>query len=117
MFFAVSRSSTRSLSATQLRDPKIRAAIVRQRKRYARSDAERLLLKWVICWVLLAGLATGVMLFLLVKIQEKPILKMDSKMLLELYDNLTRDTYNAKDSVSSRLLGNITTKRIGYYMQ
>ncbi|CAN7985780.1 unnamed protein product [Ixodes hexagonus] len=83
-----------------------------QRKRYERTPAERLLMLWVFCWMLLAAVAATVMLYLLVVMYRRPALTSEHRDLLDVRKILTRETYHSKDHVTAALLKGITIKEI-----
>ncbi|CAN7986897.1 unnamed protein product, partial [Ixodes pacificus] len=88
------------------------ALVAEQRKQYMRTPAERLLMAWVFCWMVLALVATCVMLYLLVIMYRRPVLSSDNFSMLEMNKKLTRETYHSKDPVTQALLKRITAKDI-----
>ncbi|XP_042146181.1 N-acetylated-alpha-linked acidic dipeptidase 2-like [Ixodes scapularis] len=88
------------------------ALVAEQRKRYMRTPAERLLMAWVFCWMMLALVATCVMLYLLIILYRRPALSSDNFSMLEMNKKLTRETYHSKDPVTQALLKRITAKDI-----
>ncbi|XP_077541959.1 glutamate carboxypeptidase 2-like isoform X2 [Haemaphysalis longicornis] len=91
---------------------KIRMAAVQQRKQYARTPAERLLLKWVICWVLFAAVATTFMLWYLFKLAEKPVVTDHMSRLLSIHDHISTEKYRQHDRIFNAIMHNITAKVI-----
>lgn len=91
---------------------KIRMAAVQQRKQYARTPAERLLLKWVICWVLFAAVATVFMLWYLFKLAEKPVVTDHMSRLLSIHDHISTEKYRQHDRIFNAIMHNITAKII-----
>lgn len=91
---------------------KIRMAAIQQRKQYARTPAERLLLKWVICWVLFAAVATTFMLWYLFKLSEKPVVTDGMSRLLSIHDHISTEKYRPHDRVFQNIVHNVTAKAI-----
>ncbi|XP_049527498.1 N-acetylated-alpha-linked acidic dipeptidase 2 [Dermacentor silvarum] len=91
---------------------KVRQAAIQQRKQYARTPAERLLLKWVICWVLFAAVATTFMLWYLFKLSEKPVITDSMSRLLSIHDHVATEKYHQHDRIYRAIVNNITTRVI-----
>ncbi|KAH6947048.1 hypothetical protein HPB50_016914 [Hyalomma asiaticum] len=91
---------------------KVRMAAIQQRKQYARTPAERLLLKWVICWVLFAAVATTFMLWYLFKLSEKPVITDTMSRLLSIHDQISTEKYHQHDRVYRAIVHNITARGI-----
>ncbi|XP_050051054.2 N-acetylated-alpha-linked acidic dipeptidase 2-like [Dermacentor andersoni] len=91
---------------------KVRQAAIQQRKQYARTPAERLLLKWVICWVLFAAVATTFMLWYLFKLSEKPVVTDSMSRLLSIHDHISTEKYHQRDRIYKAIVNNITAQAI-----
>ncbi|KAK8780371.1 hypothetical protein V5799_018288 [Amblyomma americanum] len=91
---------------------KVRMAAIQQRKQYARTPAERLLLKWVICWVLFAAVATTFMLWYLFKLSEKPVVTDHMSRLLSIHDQISTERYHQHDRVYRAITHNISARAI-----
>ncbi|XP_075734716.1 aminopeptidase NAALADL1 [Rhipicephalus microplus] len=91
---------------------KVRMAAIQQRKQYTRTPAERLLLKWVICWVLFAAVATTFMLWYLFKLSEKPVVTDTMSRLLSIHDQISTEKYHQHDRIYRAVMHNITARGI-----
>lgn len=88
-----------------------------QRKRYSRTRGELLLFRWVLLWMLLAALATGVMLYFLIQISQMPVVNERTRKLLDIHRMLTTETYHANDDIDVWLRGRITKEKIKDFMK
>ncbi|XP_064488397.1 uncharacterized protein LOC135400495 [Ornithodoros turicata] len=81
-------------------------------KRFQRTPAERMLLRWVACWVMMAAVATIVMLFLLFQVNSYPILDKNLANIIRLQRKLTREGYSDTDEVSKTIIKAVSSKNI-----
>lgn len=91
---------------------KIRMAAIQQRKQYARTSAEHLLLKWVICWVLFAAAATVFMLWYLFELGKKPVVTDRMSRLLSIHDHISTNRYSKQDRIFHSIVRSITASAI-----
>ncbi|XP_064488089.1 N-acetylated-alpha-linked acidic dipeptidase 2-like isoform X2 [Ornithodoros turicata] len=82
------------------------------RFRYLRSPAERTLLNWVLFWVVMAGVAILIMLFLLIKVNQHPVIdeKMEEK--LRIYRRNAEEAYSSFDEVSRHIINETDSNQI-----
>ncbi|XP_064487427.1 N-acetylated-alpha-linked acidic dipeptidase 2-like [Ornithodoros turicata] len=80
--------------------------------RYLRTPAEKMLLRWVLAWLILAMVATAVLLVFLLQLNKYRVVDDKLKVTLELQRRLTRKVYSKSDEVSRMIINETSSDKI-----